>query len=82
MQHQFTQEDTEEHVRGLVRAADLIEENISTGDRSKEMVTTYIDALVRHIEYMCAMPHIINCGVELDPFLQAAARGREWLDQA
>ena len=79
MQHQFTQEDTEEHVRGLARAADLIEENISTGDRSKEMVTTYVDALVRHIEYMCAMNHIKDSGVDLKPFTDAAARGAAWL---
>ena len=74
--HQFTPEDTAEHLRGLQSSADLIDALIAAGDRSDEQRDT-MDRNVRHIGIMCAMPHL--AGEDLEPYEAAAARGSAWL---
>ena len=72
----YTPEDIAQQLSALQDSADLIDALIAAGDRSDEQRYT-MDRNVRHIGIMCAMPHL--AGEDLEPFLDAQARGSAWL---
>lgn len=76
--HQFSPEQTAEHIRGLHEVTGiinrLISENVKTPETLDEM-----DRCVRHNAHMCAMHHIKESGEDLTPFTDAAAAGIEWM---
>jgi hypothetical protein len=78
-EHQFTPEDTAEHIRGLQDSADLIDQLIAEGVKNDETRDT-MDRNVRHIGIMCAMSHIQNCGTDLAPYTDAQHRGAGWIN--
>jgi hypothetical protein len=78
MTHEFTAEDTAQHLSALQDSVNLIDALIDADDRSDEQRDT-MDRNVRHIHIMCAKPHILQCGADLTPFTDAAARGAAWL---
>lgn len=77
-EHQFTPEDTQEHLRGLQASVDLIDLLIAQGIHTAETHDT-MDRNVSHIGIMCALPHICTCGSDLSPFTAAANRGAAWM---
>jgi len=78
MTHNFTAEETAQHLSALQDSVDLIDALIAANDRTSEQLDT-MDRNVRHIGIMCAMDHIKDCGTDLTPFTDAAQRGQEWL---
>lgn len=78
MHYELTPEDITRQLSALQDSADLIDALITANDRSDEQGDT-MDRNVRHIEIMCAMPHL--AGKDLTPYTEAASRGSAWLAQ-
>ena len=76
MTHEFTMEDTEEHLRGLQASVDLINSLMESNDRSQENLDT-MDRNVRHIGIMCAMEHLHSH--DLESYKTAASAGSAWM---
>ena len=78
MQHQFTENDIIEHLRGLQESARVIDlaiaENVRAGN-----IPGDVGRHVMNIEIMCKKPHL--SGRDLEAFVAAAARGTAWLAQ-
>lgn len=74
----FTNDMTSEHISGLADSAGVIDSIIGDGERTDDIVSR-MDRNVRHIDIMCAMPHIKDSGADLTPFIAAAARGAAWI---
>lgn len=80
MTNQFSAEELAEHMMGLRASANVIETMItafSKSDGNRERM----DNNIRHIEIMCAMPHIASSGIDLSPYARAVELGKAWLAQ-
>jgi hypothetical protein len=78
MTHQFTPQETSQHIVTLGVVAQHIDEIIGIGVRS-ECALHDMQVNIGHIRIMCAKQHIIETGTDLTLFLDAADRGAEWL---
>jgi hypothetical protein len=80
MNHAFTADDIAQHLRGLQDSVTTIDAIIAAGERTDEALAA-ADRNMRHIHIMCAMPQLQECGADLKPYTDAAARGAAWLAQ-
>ena len=72
----FSQAEAAEHIVGLQASARNIDDYIA-GILTPDDVASSIEAHVRHIAVMSAMPHL--SGHDMTPYRVAAERGVAWL---
>ncbi len=74
----FTKEETDLHVEGLRQSKELVDSVISSNVKGFEEIGM-MDRNVRHIAIMCSMPNVKESGIDLKPFMDAAAAGTAWM---
>ena len=78
MSHEFSAEETAEHLRGLQASADVIGSLMASNGHDQETMDT-MDRNVRHLEIMLSMSHIQSAGADLSPYEAAITAGKAWL---
>lgn len=80
MTNQFSSEELAEHMMGLRASLEVIE-TMSTAYGKSDENRDRMDRNIRHIEIMCALPHIASSGIDLSPYVRAVEIGKAWLAQ-
>lgn len=69
-----------ENIMDLRSCVEVIETMVHAYGKSDEN-RDRMDRIIRHIESMCAMPHVAESGVDISPYHRAIDLGRSWLTQ-